>query len=184
MEAFESVFSKNTECLVSNDDITQFLEEIEGLMPKVDTWQLRNEWSTPPELLNFFLPSYTFSAAYMSDTESDQENDNAKVDFDEMFMFKPNVGESASFALDAILQTLANDDQAYDQSMDCMHSYHTVTTLRWLFKRLALSALVGQLDLLLQEYSHGLKQRAILVFQRLGTIYALITHHRLNHCSF
>jgi len=37
MEAFESVFSKNTECLVSNDDITQFLEGIEGLMPKVDT---------------------------------------------------------------------------------------------------------------------------------------------------
>lgn len=37
MEAFESVFSKNTEFLVSNDDITQFLEGIEGLMPKVDT---------------------------------------------------------------------------------------------------------------------------------------------------
>lgn len=127
MEAFESVFSKNTEFLVSNDDITQFLEGIEGLMPKVDTWQLRNEWSTPPELLNFFLPSYTFFVAYMSNTESDQENDNTKVDFDEIF--EPNVGKNASFALDAILQTLGNDDQAYDQSIDCMHSYYTVTTL-------------------------------------------------------
>jgi len=64
----------------------------------------------------------------MSDTESDQESDNARVDFDEMF--EPSVGESASFALDTILQTLGNDDQAYNQSMDCMHSYHTVTTLR------------------------------------------------------
>ena len=64
----------------------------------------------------------------MSNTESDQENDNAKVDFGEIF--EPNVGESASFALDAILQTLENDDQAYDQSIDCMHSYYTVTTLR------------------------------------------------------
>ena len=182
MEAFKSVFSKSTEFLVSNDDITQFLEGIEGLMPKADTWQLRNEWPTPPKLLNFFLPSYTFSAAYMSDTESDQESDNARVDFDEMF--EPSVGESASFALDTILQTLGNDDQAYNQSMDCMHSYHTVTTLRWLFKHLVLSALVGQLDLLLQEHSHGLKHRAILVFQHLGVLHALITYHRLNHCSF
>jgi len=37
MEAFKSVFSKSTEFLVSNDDITQFLEGIEGLMPKADT---------------------------------------------------------------------------------------------------------------------------------------------------
>lgn len=36
-EAFESVLSKSTEFLVSRGDITQFLEGIEGLMPKVDT---------------------------------------------------------------------------------------------------------------------------------------------------
>jgi len=64
----------------------------------------------------------------MSDTESDQENDNARDDFDEMF--EPDVDKSASFALDTILQILGNDDQAYNQSMDCMHSYHTASGLR------------------------------------------------------
>ncbi|KAL9716099.1 hypothetical protein Ac2012v2_000544 [Leucoagaricus gongylophorus] len=83
----------------------------------------------------------------MSDTESDQDNDNAEADFDEISKF--GVGESPS--LDAILQVLGNDDQAYNQSID------------------SLCALVGHLDLLVQEHNPRLKQRAILVFQHLVT---------------
>lgn len=116
----------------------------------------------------------------MSDTESDQDNDNAEADFDEISKF--GVGESPS--LDAILQVLGSDDQAYNQSIDCMHSYHAVTSLCWLLRYLALCALVGHLDLLVQEHNPRLKQRAILVFQHLGMLYALISYHELSDCSF
>lgn len=89
----------------------------------------------------------------MSVTESDQDYDNAKVDSTEMF--EPDVDGKPSFSLDAILQILEDDRDAYSHSIS------------------HLSALCDHLDLIFKAHDHDSDQQIIDAFLCLGVVHAL-----------
>ncbi|KAF5355956.1 hypothetical protein D9756_003891 [Leucocoprinus leucothites] len=106
----------------------------------------------------------------MSVTESDQDYDNAKVDSTEMF--EPDVDGKPSFSLDAILQILEDDRDAYSHSIsrmpprpiDIMLAIETSTDL---------SALCDHLDLIFKAHDHDSDQQIIDAFLCLGVVHAL-----------